>query len=507
MEFAEDVLGIELIPWQRWLLIHALELRPDGRFRFRTLLVLVARQNGKTTLVEVKNLWKMFVLQVPLVIGTAQNLDISEESWDKAVEIAESIPDLRVEIKHVDKTNGKKALKLANGSRWKIAAASRKGGRGLSGDDVNLDELREHQNWESWAAVTKTTMAKRNPQVWAYSNAGDDKSVVLNDLQGKARSTAEHLAALLDSVVAEAEAITKAAAEQGVDTTLGLFEWSAPEDVKCTCAKRGDDPHKASCRLWDRQAWAQANPSLGYTVTEEAIASALSTDPETIFRTEILCQHVPDLLGQWNVLTEADWIEAQDRQSAIAGPMVLSAAVALDRSSASIGVVGQRADGLRHVEVIEAGPGAGWVVTSLVRFAVKHKVAAIVIDEFGPTGSLIPELEKSPELERAGIKVERIGTADAARAFGMFYDGICGQPYVDKETGQTVNPRNLRHIGQDELTAAAAAAIKRSLGEGSAWDRKNAEVDITRLVSVTNANWGFAHFAHLKEQPFFGAWR
>ena len=30
--FAEDVLGIRLIPWQRWLLIHALEIidEPDG---------------------------------------------------------------------------------------------------------------------------------------------------------------------------------------------------------------------------------------------------------------------------------------------------------------------------------------------------------------------------------------------------------------------------------------------------------------------------------------------
>ena len=73
--FAEEVLGFDLIPWQRWLLIHAMELRRDGRFRFRTLLVLVARQAGKTTIIEVKNLWKMFVLQVPLIIGTAQNLD------------------------------------------------------------------------------------------------------------------------------------------------------------------------------------------------------------------------------------------------------------------------------------------------------------------------------------------------------------------------------------------------------------------------------------------------
>jgi hypothetical protein len=48
VQFAEEILGIELLPWQRWFLIHALELRPDGKFRFRKVLCLVARQNGKT---------------------------------------------------------------------------------------------------------------------------------------------------------------------------------------------------------------------------------------------------------------------------------------------------------------------------------------------------------------------------------------------------------------------------------------------------------------------------
>ena len=80
----------------------------------------------------------------------------------------------------------------------------------------------------------------------------------------------------------------------------------------------------------------------------------------------------------------------------------------------------------------------------------------------------------------------------------MFFDGICGVPYVDKDSGATVNPRNLRHLGQDELTAAVAGAVKRSLGDGSAWDRKNASVDITPLVAVTNANWGYAHFGTKK---------
>jgi phage terminase large subunit-like protein len=40
-------------------LIHALELLPDGTFRFRTVVLLVARQNGKSTLMQVLTLWRM----------------------------------------------------------------------------------------------------------------------------------------------------------------------------------------------------------------------------------------------------------------------------------------------------------------------------------------------------------------------------------------------------------------------------------------------------------------
>jgi hypothetical protein len=56
----------------------------------------------------------------------------------------------------------------------------------------------------------------------------------------------------------------------------------------------------------------------------------------------------------------------------------------------------------------------------------------------------------------------------------------------------TGGSRNLRHLGQPELTAAVAGAGKRSIGDASAWDRRNAAVDITPLVAATNALWGYA---------------
>ena len=105
------------------------------------------------------------------------------------------------------RSNGRKEFVLPWGSRWKPKAASRKSGRGFTGDLVFLDELREHQSWAAWSALSKTTMARPNAQVWCFSNAGDALSVVLRWLRLRAHDlvgdpdgivAAEDPAALLD---------------------------------------------------------------------------------------------------------------------------------------------------------------------------------------------------------------------------------------------------------------------------------------------------------------------
>ena len=187
IEFSHDVLGIPLLPWQQETLIRALELNRAGtRFRFRTVVLLVARQNGKSTLAQALCLWAMYVLGVKMTLGTAQDLDIAEELWSGCVDIAESVPELAATIKNVNKVNGKKSLDLQTGERYKVKASNRKAGRGLSADLIVLDELREHTNWDSWGAVTKTMMARPKAQTWCLSNAGDDASVVLMSLRKKA---------------------------------------------------------------------------------------------------------------------------------------------------------------------------------------------------------------------------------------------------------------------------------------------------------------------------------
>jgi hypothetical protein len=300
-------------------------------------------------------------------------------------------------------------------------------------------------------------MARPRAQIYAFSNAGDDKSVVLNELQAKGRSAAEN--------------------PDGADPTFGHFEWSAPDDIDCDCGRPGG-VHRAACALQDRQMWAQPNPSLGYGITEQAIASALATDPVEVFRTEVLCQRVEDPAGKWLVIGAQDWADAQDEQSEITGPVVLVAQVSLDRSWASIVAVGRRADGLIHAELtstplrVDHRRGAGWVVPRLVDLVARNPdVAVVAMDEFGPTGSLIAPAEE------AGLTVRRLNTGDVARGYGAFYDSV---------SGQDVAARCFRHLGQPEFTIAAAAAMKRAVGQRAAWDMVASSDDITPIVAASN---------------------
>lgn len=460
--------GLILDPWQQYVLRRSLGERADGRWAAFEVGLCVARQQGKGSVLEARELAGLLHFGEKLIMHTAHELKTSMEHFRRLMTLFDSSDDLRKRVKRVVTANGKEGIEMVNGARLHCIARSKGSGRGFSGDLVVLDEAYA-LTAEQLEATMPTMLARDNAQVWYTSSPP------------------------LDPVSGAVLMKLKRRAESGTEERLAWFDYGLPG---CLDNLRDVD-------LDDHANWYAALPALrSGRVREEnvkAMRALLVTDEG--FAREILGIWPPDLTNGFVVIRADDWEAARDPQSTTAGPLVLSAAVSLDRQFAAIGLVGARPDGLRHLEVVESGKGAGWVVPSMARLTAAHKPAAVVIDEFGPTGSLIPDLED------AGVKVERIGTADASRAFGMFYDGVCGLPYVDKDTQQTVNPRNLRHIGQAELDSAVAGAVKRSLGDGSAWDRKNATVDITPLVAVTNANWGFAHFGQKRKVVPMVAWR
>lgn len=97
-EYAKTVLGKTLYPWQEWALEHMLEITGDLRrqwhFRYRTVLIMVSRQCGKTVLSEVLASFFLNVLCVDSIFGTSLSLDKAEEVWEAVIQDQEGIPEL-----------------------------------------------------------------------------------------------------------------------------------------------------------------------------------------------------------------------------------------------------------------------------------------------------------------------------------------------------------------------------------------------------------------------------
>ena len=184
-------------------------------------------------------------------------------------------------------------------------------------------------------------------------------------------------------------------------------------------------------------------------------------------------------LGWWDadpavggVFEAAQWTACTDPASQLVGLPTFAVDIATDRATAAVGAAGLRSDGLQHLEVVESGHGADWVVPFLLKATAKNG-GGVVVDPASPAGTLVGELE------RAGIRVHVTSARDYAAACGMLFDDV--------------RDGRVRHLAQPELDTAVNGARRRDLAGGFAWDRKGA-ADISPLVSVTLAGWGARTF-------------
>ena len=79
MQAAED-LGIELMDWQRYAARYLYARGPDGKWLYPEFAALVARQNGKTTLLLPHILTR--IRNGRRVLHTAQNREIPRETFE-----------------------------------------------------------------------------------------------------------------------------------------------------------------------------------------------------------------------------------------------------------------------------------------------------------------------------------------------------------------------------------------------------------------------------------------
>ena len=452
-----DALGVDLLPWQKWLAVHSLEIVSEGeawRFRFRNVIILISRQNGKTFFEVLLNIFFLYGLKSHLVLGTAQNLDTAVETFEDTVTQIENVPELKELLSKVNRGTGKRELLLDSGDRYKVIAATRKA-RGLSSDLIMMDELREQTNWDAWGAISKTMMARPTAILFGLSNAGDVTSVVLRHLRLQAHAQ-----------LGDPDGVASSRASLGGEDAdaIGLFEWSAVPD----------------CAIDDKEQWAQANPSLNYGfLTERALKTAMQTDPEAIFRTECLCQWVESRLPE--PFPEGAWLGGQDPESFIREDSELFWGIDMsqDRKYTVIAVCGIRDDGNYHVEVVERRIGTEWAVDWFKARALKYGEMRLAFQERGAPVSGLAEQICTIE----GVTRMAQGGPDLSAGWNRFYDAVAACAPNDNRGGVKVY-----HLPQPALDTPGKTCQLRNLGGGIMLpDRTKSPDDISPLMAVAMA--------------------
>ena len=291
-------LGRPLMPWQAHVAIRSMAGGP-GAWNHNRVGIIVPRQQGKSALLQVRIIWGLLNGE-KLIVATAQSREVALETFRGVADLLLDGPYSKL-VKTVRYANGQETVELTNGCRYKILAPTPSAARGLTAHLAIMDEIREHKNYGVWAALVPTTTVPKG-QVWFASNAGDDTSVVLNDLREKALT-------------------------QTKPGSIYYAEWSSDPiyDV--------DDP----------EGWLQANPAIGHTVDLDTLKEAYETDPRPVFETERLSRWVANIQSPWPPNAVVDSV-LPDLEFVKGYPTWLAVDVSIDRRHAALIAVQLRED-------------------------------------------------------------------------------------------------------------------------------------------------------------------
>jgi hypothetical protein len=392
--------------WQKFYLIHSHKVKPDGRWATPLNVCVVARQNGKSFLQQIRILGGLFLWDEPLQIGSAHRLATSLEQFRALVSLIEANESLAKQVKRIRWAHGAEEIETLHGTRFMVKAGG-SAARGVSRPEtIHLDELREMNDLESFASLRYTLMAARNPLVMAYTNAGDSSSVVLNAFRERA--------------------LAKIA---GADDEIGYFEWSAPTDEISVENAR------------------HANPAMGITIHEDNIKSVLK-DPPDVVMTEVLCRWVVAISS---AVDSASWSNCLDKEVDLDLDKLTWLAIDLspDRKHGSL-VAAQKLGGeqfivkMLHTWKNDLQLDDKAIANDLADYARRYPTEYVLYSR-RTSGAV------AARLAPAGIPI---------------FDMDSAYPQSCDELLSAINSGRLKHRGQSQLTDEILSAVQLRRGDG-----------------------------------------
>jgi len=448
-----EAAGLTLDEWQQQDLRDAMARTVHDRWAATEVGLVVPRQNGKGGILEVRQLWGLFLSKDSVLqTHTAHRFDTCLDHFRRVVSLIEGTPELLALVKDngrgvgdrpsgIKDSNGKESIELANGRRLNFKARSKGSGRGFSGDDVYFDEA----FWlDDLGSLIPSLSARRDPQIWYTSSAPLPR--VESDR--------------LRAVVRRGRALV-----------------AAPDPSSRLCYLEHSADPKYADDLDNPEALEQANPamSVGRITAEFAAVEREAMSDEEYARERLGIFPDEDDEPQWLVVTEVQYEAcdpklAEDAEGWLQAPVAFAIELTADRETITVVAAGQTAGG-PGAQVLMREPNCGPTLDAIASLALdaERPITAVVVDGVSQAASLVPDLEDR------GLTITECPKKELVKATGSTLDLI--------RTGA------LKLRRSPELDAAVAKAEPRKYGDAELIDRW-AGGDPTPFIGVVLARWG-----------------
>lgn len=429
-------LGIEFDEWQHGAGRLILAKRRDGKLASTIggIGMSLPRQVGKTYLIGAMSFALCINRPGLLVIWSAHHARthgetfLAMQSFAKRAKVAPWVDKVYV-------GSGDEEIRFHNGSRILFGARERGFGRGIPGVDVLIfdeGQILSERAMENMLATMNTSRFGLHMYVGTPPRS-EDPSETFTRMRTEAYS--------------------------GEAADMAWIEFGASPGVSPD----------------DRKQWAVANPSFPHrTPVESILRLKKKLTPEAFMREGLGVWDDPDSTGDF--FTPGKWSEGADPESTIVGAPVLSIAVSVDRSRATIAAAGLSPSGKLHLEPVKIDTGLGWVIEDAIRLQEFHKPLAFVMDGGGPGADLVEPLQD------AGVNLTVMDLNDVKEACSLIFDSV--------ENGGHA------HLNDPDLNAAVKGAKKRDIGDRFAIGRRKSTSDVTPFEAVTFAAWGVSQLAN-----------
>lgn len=445
------LLGLELMPWQRHVADIATEYRLDaeGRrcYRYRTVVVTVPRQSGKTTLMTPVRVHRIMTRPGIDAFSTAQTGKAARDRIVKMIEQVETSP-LSSVFKAL-RSNGAEGLKV-KGTNSRIVRFSPVTGA-LHGETPHLVDFDEI--WRYPEALGDMLLGGARPamitlgaraQVWMVSTKGTAASTFMNRY--------------ID------------AGEAGSDPNLAYFSWEMPE---------GADPD-------DPATWWQFHPALGNTISEDDLAAEMYA--EGVSYSERIRAYMNRVTVVSDSIIEAEAWQALAAGDELEAPALADCGIGIEvapGNACAAVVAGWWDDGAPVLRVLHQAPGTSWLPGYLRHLRDEYGVTEVAADDAGPVRRITDDLHPAgAEAGEAELPVRRLSLADRSTA--------------DLDLlAAARDERTLRHDGSRVLEQAVAAAQLRTNNGVERIDRDRSLGPVPSLIAGSVALWHAEH----REQP------